>query len=275
MKEENEKFISVIVINLNDGNGLKKTLASIASQSFKDYEVICVDGGSQDNSLHVLETYSELITKTIVGKDSGIYNAMNIGITNSESRYLLFLNAGDYLYDKDVFRLVNIKVSELSDDIFIFGYAEISSDNCKWLFPPQKETSELLSVKQWLKHSEPNHQAMFFPKGFCLETLFDENLLIIADRKFKRLAIDKLDFVFIEFPIVRFSLGGVSNDIKNTNILWKFIRDYHYYYISEQITVSGLYRMIIANVKIILKYGFQRIFGGYFWVLLKYLKKYN
>ena len=45
------KFFSIIVVALNPGERLKKTLESIASQTFQDYEVIIKDGGSSDQSL--------------------------------------------------------------------------------------------------------------------------------------------------------------------------------------------------------------------------------
>lgn len=275
MFEPTENLISVIVINLNNGDGLKKTLSSIDRQCFKKYEVIYIDGGSQDNSLHVIEAYSELITKKIIGKDSGIYNAMNIGIANSNSRYLLFLNSGDYLYDENVFQVVNQNTKDLGNDFFVFGYAEIISKNLKWLFPSKKRASEPLSLKQWLLHAEPSHQAIFFPQDFCRANLFDENLTIIADKKFKRLAIDNLDFIFTETLIAIFPLGGVSNKISNAKILRNFIRDYYYYYIDEHVTLVGLYRMLIANLKVILKYGSQKILGDHFWFLLKTFKGYS
>ena len=78
--------LSIITINYNNAEGLRKTLASVAAQTYADIEHIIVDGGSTDNSVEVIRDYSQSpIANTheirwISEKDKGIYNAMNKGI---------------------------------------------------------------------------------------------------------------------------------------------------------------------------------------------------
>lgn len=81
--------LSIITINYNNTEGLRKTLASVAAQTYRNIEHIIIDGGSTDGSVDVIKEYAskiesqELKAKIVVWvseKDKGIYNAMNKGI---------------------------------------------------------------------------------------------------------------------------------------------------------------------------------------------------
>ena len=82
--------LNLITINYNNSGGLRKTLASVAAQTYADIEHIIVDGGSTDNSVEVIREYEQSLTsslsplasrlKWISEPDKGIYNAMNKGI---------------------------------------------------------------------------------------------------------------------------------------------------------------------------------------------------
>ena len=94
--------LSIITINLNNKEGLQKTIESIVNQTFRDYEFIIIDGGSNDGSIDVIELYKENITYWISEPDKGIYNAMNKGISIAKGEYYYFLNTGDRLISNDV-----------------------------------------------------------------------------------------------------------------------------------------------------------------------------
>ena len=51
--------LSIITINYNNAEGLRKTLASVASQTFRDFEHIIVDGGSTDESVEIIRQYAD------------------------------------------------------------------------------------------------------------------------------------------------------------------------------------------------------------------------
>ena len=126
--------LSIITINYNNAEGLRKTLASVASQTFRDFEHIIVDGGSTDGSVEIIREYADseairlsgykairqensnadnlaslphhLITSSpitwISEKDRGIYDAQNKGIRLAHGEYCYFLNAGDTFCADDV-----------------------------------------------------------------------------------------------------------------------------------------------------------------------------
>ena len=91
-------MISIITINLNNKDGLKRTIESVINQNkFDIIEYIIIDGGSTDGSVDIIKEYNDKITYWVSEKDKGIYNAMNNGIKASSGDYLLFLNSGDHL----------------------------------------------------------------------------------------------------------------------------------------------------------------------------------
>ncbi len=105
--------LSIITINYNNAEGLRKTLASVASQTYPHIEHIIVDGGSTDNSVEVIREYESTLAlsphrliasrlKWLSEKDTGIYNAMNKGIHMATGEYCQFLNSGDMLAADDV-----------------------------------------------------------------------------------------------------------------------------------------------------------------------------
>ncbi len=98
----NKTKLSIITINLNNKDGLKNTIESVISQDFKDFEFIVIDGLSTDNSLEIIHKYEKQISFWISEPDKGIYNAMNKGIQNANGEYLLMLNSGDILHNKNV-----------------------------------------------------------------------------------------------------------------------------------------------------------------------------
>ena len=94
--------LSIITINLNNAQGLEKTIKSVVSQTYSDYEYIIIDGASTDGSVDVIQEYRNKITYWVSEPDTGIYNAMNKGILKATGEYCQFLNSGDILVDNNV-----------------------------------------------------------------------------------------------------------------------------------------------------------------------------
>lgn len=94
--------LSIITINYNDAQGLEKTIQSVITQSYRDFEYIVIDGNSSDSSKDVLDKYKAHLNVAISEPDTGIYNAMNKGASHANGEYLLFLNSGDYLAANNV-----------------------------------------------------------------------------------------------------------------------------------------------------------------------------
>ncbi len=79
--------LSIITINLNNKDGLEKTIRSVIGQSYLHYEYIVIDGNSEDGSVDVIKKYEDKIPKWVSESDTGIYNAMNKGLRFATGNY--------------------------------------------------------------------------------------------------------------------------------------------------------------------------------------------
>ncbi len=209
-------LISLITINRNNVNGLKKTFDSIYSQTCKDFEYIIVDGGSTDGGIETIQKFdSSIIRLTWISEpDLGIYNAMNKGIRMATGEFLLFLNSGDWLAADNVVENV---LPHLNNDFeIISGELElIKSNNEKIkLFPPAFVNLNYC-ISSGLTH--PNtfiKKALFEKYGY-----YNEQNKIISDWEFFLIVcgLNRCNYKSIPVLVSCFAMDGVSSN--NENIL--------------------------------------------------------
>lgn len=143
------KILSVIVVNLNNGAGLERTLASIPLLEW--IEVCFIDGGSLDNSLDVASSYSNRLDFFLSEGDSGIYDAMNKGIIAATGKYAIFMNSGDCFSPKLEWARLYSSLLSRSDYIQYGSYSQNKKQ-----FAPKK-------IKLKYPYSMiTSHQSMFF-----------------------------------------------------------------------------------------------------------------
>ena len=94
--------ISIIIAVYNGGKTLQTCIDSISAQTYKNTELVIMDGGSNDSTVAVLEKNSELIDFWETKKDRGIAHAWNKALKRITGKWIIFLGADDYLYDKNV-----------------------------------------------------------------------------------------------------------------------------------------------------------------------------
>ncbi len=125
------KQFSIIIPVCNAEKYLRKCLDSVMNQTFSDYEVIFVDDGSEDSSVSILEEYQKKSERVTVIKQahSNAGVARNRGIDAAEGKYLLFLDADDFL-ETDAFEKIS-KAAErnMDPDLIVYGVNEFHSEN--------------------------------------------------------------------------------------------------------------------------------------------------
>lgn len=134
--------LTILTINYNNASGLRKTLASVASQTYHNIEHIIIDGGSTDGSVDIIKEYvrnvermNELTNEGIhvvwlSEPDKGIYNAMNKGIEIALGRCVVnALNRSELVEDKNK----GIEIALGKRTIDTFNRSERSEDKNKEL----------------------------------------------------------------------------------------------------------------------------------------------
>lgn len=136
-------MISVIIPVYNVENYLRQCLDSILNQTYTDFEVICVNDGSTDNSLNILKEYAKKDSriKVISQKNKGPSKARNVGLKHANSEYICFIDSDDKI-EPDFFEKL-YAVRDMSDLITVkINYPETDAYKTRWhsKFNPKKET---------------------------------------------------------------------------------------------------------------------------------------
>lgn len=200
------KKLTILTVNFNDKDGLIKTIESVKSQKFTDFEFIVIDGGSSDGSAEILKEYP-IITKWVSEKDNGIYHAMNKGIKMAGGDYLLFLNSGDHLYDKDTIQKVVNKIDG-SKDLY-YGDAVFKRNNTDEIVTYPDELSFY-----FFTHNSLCHQASFIKRTLFEEIFYyNEELKIISDWEFMVYAVclKNISYKHLDIIVSYYDFEGISS----------------------------------------------------------------
>ena len=167
--------LSVITINFNNRDGLRKTIESVVNQTYKDFEYIVIDGGSTDGSVDVIKEYTDRIDYWVSEPDKGIYNAMNKGIDVAKGEYCNFMNSGDIYYNANVLSEMNKFMSGVD---IVYGRSVYSDGT-----PTLKRQDRIPDIIHFISDTI-SHQASFISTTLLRKYHYDENLRIVSDWKF-------------------------------------------------------------------------------------------
>ena len=89
--------LSIVTICFNAEDTISRCLESVSQLKQEAIQYIVIDGGSTDATLDILREYEHLIDVLVSETDDGIYDAWNKGVRRSKGRFIIFLNADDWL----------------------------------------------------------------------------------------------------------------------------------------------------------------------------------
>lgn len=214
----NPFILTIITINWNNERGLEKTIQSVLSQTFGDFEYIIVDGASSDGSVEIIRKYAGHFgprLKWVSESDEGIYNAMNKGIGIATGTYLEFLNSGDVLVSKDVLGVVSKSLQTNSFPSILYGNtlkdmsnSSIVRDKCF----AGKDMTLLGFYEGTLNHSPAFIRRSLFEKY----GLYDDTLKIVSDWKWylKAIVFGEEKPVYVDIDVTLFDMTGISETNK-------------------------------------------------------------
>lgn len=203
--------ISIITIAKNHVFGLTHTLNSLRSQSFQNWESIIVVGKSSDDTLLVAENYRSIDSRVRVVEqlDSGIYEAMNLGISESikDSIYLNFMNAGDVFYSNDSMQKMIQMLEEEEVGLLIGGYKVKGQVN-----EYRQKPGNLTDTQFTFSRRNGCHQAMFYSRKAVLSVgPYDTSFRLAADHDLTLKVLSHAGGKKVEFLVTEVEPGGVSD----------------------------------------------------------------
>jgi glycosyltransferase involved in cell wall biosynthesis len=160
-------MLSIITINKDNRVGLQKTIDSLKSLDERDYQWVCIDSASTDGSVELATQFKSQDDMVLSEKDTGIYNAMNKGISLANGDYLLFLNSGDTICSQ--IKSLDFMSIVTGHDLALFGFKI-------------RNTLRKPRSNSWRFWSMPtSHQAIVYSSALLKQNLFDESYRFAAD----------------------------------------------------------------------------------------------
>ena len=201
--------LSIISVNYNDATGLERTIESIISQTFHDFEFIVIDGGSTDGSVDVINKYKTHINYWVSEPDGGIYQGMNKGIFQAKGDYINFMNSGDCFHAPDVLE----QIFSLDTDADVITGTHVGS--------PHPNIGKNGITMYDLCTGAVDHQASFIKREVALRHPYDEKYKIVSDWKFfiEALVLDNCSFFYTDTIVVDVDRTGISNTNNRLNNL--------------------------------------------------------
>ena len=238
---------SIITVNYNNKDGLRKTIESVIHQSFRDFEYIVIDGGSTDGSADVLKEYDAQIDYWVSEPDKGIYNAMNKGIAQAKGEYLNFMNSGDCFYTPDILEKVTSYNYETD---FIVGRDYHFNEKI------QKGHASIQPPRITMIHffvATLDHQSSFIRRELFDNSSYNESYRLVSDWIFyvEKIVAEGKRIQFIPDIVCRREEGGLSEQQRERNrkeinsFLHQFlpIGVYKDYATLSQLDKTSLYRI--------------------------------
>jgi len=203
---------SIIVVCLNAGQELLRTVESILSQTYPHFEIIVKDGMSWDGFVERLPSDERI--RVVRQKDKGIYDAMNQAIPLVNGDYVLFLNCGDYFYNDKVLEKAGawIGTDRVSGEIY---YGDIYNRRVNTRIASNPVINAFACYR-----NVPCHQACFYGAALMKRRNYNTEYRVRADYDHFLGCFfqEKIRPVFMQIIISSYEGGGYSETKENERL---------------------------------------------------------
>lgn len=282
-------MISIIIPLYNKANCIKRTILSVLTQSYKDFELIIVDDGSTDNSKEIVLSINDTRINYIYKQNGGVSSARNFGAMKASSKWLFFLDADDILLPNALSSLT----SNCSDSTpIISGGFTIKNENSEIQKIPRIEGRVKKPLRQWwLKNIMPRTGNLLLTKeiffslggfderisynedyGFLLKMLSTYEIFII--KQLTMVYTDDNKFLSIKHTPIESEFGNYMCNLSLENI-------YRRFFIYQQYTFTYKRRLMLGDKKEAYRIKhesdsrFTLLMKFSAWIMKKYSSLYN
>jgi glycosyltransferase involved in cell wall biosynthesis len=196
-------LFSVVTVSFNSGKTIRRTIESVANQTYDRIELILIDGGSTDDTLSIISEYADKVSRVISEPDRGIYDAMNKGIRAANGEWIHLLNSDDYYAASNAIESA-VRVLDPASTNYFWMWRE-STDHQRVL-QAWKYSRWRLFISAFLPHpSLIVSRAQYDAVG-----LYDVNLRIAADHDMIFRLTKRWAGRLHDFPLTVMQQGGMS-----------------------------------------------------------------
>jgi len=212
------KSLTVIIPVYNHEKYIARCLRSITNQSMgkRDYEIIVINDGSTDNTASALSLFKNDITLLENKKNQGLPKALNIGIKKSKSKYIVRLDADDYV-NEDFLKILYL---------YIQNNENIDAVACDYYLVDEKE---IVLSKENCEVNPIACGIIFKTKNLIGLGLYDEDFLLHEDKDLRQRFEKKFKIYRVPLPLYRYRRHkkNITNDDKNSEIFLSKLKSKH------------------------------------------------
>ena len=180
-------LISIVIPVYNSEEFLEDTLNSIKNQTYKYFEVICVDDGSTDNSLNIIKRFADSDKRFNYYQQQNQYAgiARNSGMDIAKGKYILFLDSDD-LFEKNMLSVLVASAEKYNTDIVLFGFYHFKEDlkhrslmgipfHSKKIYEPQELDGSIFQICQGVPWNKFYNRKFVISTGLKFQDLQSNN----------------------------------------------------------------------------------------------------
>lgn len=213
---------SIITVTYNAASVIEPTLASVAAQSYRNFEYLLIDGGSTDDTVAKAKASGIEFAHIVSERDNGLYDAMNKGIKLAEGDYLCFLNAGDAFHSSDTLERIVATIPEGNSlpDVLYGETAEVDENRC-FVRMRRLSVPEKLHWKSFKQGMLVCHQAFYARRE--LAPLYDLKYRLSADVDWCIKIMKRSEnMVNVGFTVVDYLQNGLSLQNHRASLIERF-----------------------------------------------------
>lgn len=210
------KKVSIITVCFNSEKYINDSILSVLSQTYKNIEYIVIDGGSNDSTIDIVNSYGFQISKFISEPDKGIYDAMNKGIKFATGEIVGILNSDDVFFNNDVIEKVVESFSTHSIDCLFGDIVYVNRNDIFKIVRYWK--SSIMPKHGFYRAWHPAHPSFYVRREiYDKYGNFKDYYQFSADFELMLRFLQRyhLKSFYISRPLVRMRLGGKTS--KNFN----------------------------------------------------------
>ncbi len=244
--ECDEPKVTVIVAVYNGAKTLSACLDSICRQTYRNKELVIMDGGSSDGTVGILQENSGRISYWESSPDRGIYHAWNKALSHASGEWIYFLGADDIFHDDDVLEKFSAKMAGLeSPPLVAYGKIEYCKNSTRtvmgraWNEIENKMKSGMCMPHQGVFH----HRRLFQLCGS-----FDEKYQIAGDYHLLLKSLRIESPFFLGDLVVADQYAGGKSSVRE--LRWKVLQEFRSAQRSEGIPLT--FGWVVAYTKAML-----------------------
>ncbi len=204
--------VTLLTVCYNSAKTIEHTIRSVVNQTYKNIEYIVIDGQSSDNTLEIVQKYSQYISRIVSEKDKGMYDACNKGIGMASGEIIGILNSDDVLAHRDVIKNVVEKMCQSGADALYGDLKYVAQDDLTKTMRYWKSGG--FKKRKFLYGWMPPHPTFYIKKdAYERFGSFNLNLKSAADYELmlRMLFKHRLKTCYLPEVMVLMREGGMSN----------------------------------------------------------------